>query len=683
MASAGSNAFRGAMRALQSVLERTFTPDDDGTAKIRKTALLLFACTSSTLVFSNQMVRLATRGIIDGEGLYWVWTCCVMVLNLSTLASLFVRRRMGDVEFVCWAVGIYLCGVMFDLHQAAGMQARAAPCFVVVLDVALVGRMPEQQAVRLALCVVAWMILMEVELISRFGLLDVWGTATVEQRHEMCSCATPPCGPPHWIEALTGSQTAAFIFILDFLITRRFASQVREEEEGMRHAVAAAKDITAALARFDLVAATASLDVHRGWLTEELLASFETLVANLGSYKPYLPPSCLPIADSELADELDRESVVSHESSFNMMRVDSSFDPSRHEQEPSSCMFGAVPSSTGTSSSSRSSSSVSGASSEPPASPHTQFSPATRRLAHTVSASFRIGVHMSARPAGLRYTKMSLLNVTAQLPPLAPPQMFIDSHEAFLIAVLTAVAAFRGMVDTFVANRLTATFNATRPAATHAKNAASAAARLSAFPGVQLTGAVAMGVAAVGILGTETMRRQSIVGPLPTLASDLERFALACGCDWVCNRMVFIECALELRLRVLLDRMSGAGEVQKEVYEIMGEGRKAADLSEQGSVGHQREGAEWMYELEHSLGKEWEAYNAAGALYLRDGGLAAAVAALQDLGGSVEQQARLRAAIVDARVFDTRVCVRGVGETVWMPTGEVLLLSLQATTSDS
>eukprot|EP01063_Lacrimia_lanifica_P037973 TRINITY_DN7961_c0_g1_i1.p1 TRINITY_DN7961_c0_g1~~TRINITY_DN7961_c0_g1_i1.p1 ORF type:complete len:666 (+),score=192.69 TRINITY_DN7961_c0_g1_i1:79-2076(+) len=605
MAAAGQCVLGAAMCVLGPVFDKLFVSEDDGDMKARKVVCFMFSATCLAMIVLQMAWTGAARGFSsDGDELFWVWTTWAAAQDVGFIIYMFATKRAGDGFFAVVVFSAFLPLVLFDLHQASAMQARVGPIFVVVVDMMLVGHLPEAVSFVFVALTVLWLVVMEMELMNRFGLLDVWGTATPEQRRAaMCDCDVPPCGVSMGA-AMRGSQIGCFVFILDFFITRRFANAVEEEKGRMRAAITTAKHVAGALAGFDLAAAEGALAMQGDVLPAELLVSYQRLVANLGSYKPYLPQSCLPMDDGDTGtDSSDGGSELSVARSSHSVASAGQRRPSR-TQSQRSC------SSSHRSTSRRSSLSSRGA----------------------VPKKAPVG---AVRTNFLKQTKMTLLNITAHLPPPDPPRLYAELHELFIGRVLMCVAQARGVVDSFLASSVTASFNAARPAVTHAKNALKCVeALVGTVCEAGLTGSVATGIAAVGVLGTDTMRRQTVVGPLPALAAHLERFGAAAGCGWVCNRLAFVDCWMEVALRVVLDTMAGDGfakgyEDWRNVaaaaqdtiaYEVMAASKARDDKGAGSATINVPAGAdepdEWMYELEKGVGKVWEAYNEAGYVYL-------------------------------------------------------------------
>eukprot|EP01063_Lacrimia_lanifica_P023631 TRINITY_DN3125_c0_g1_i13.p1 TRINITY_DN3125_c0_g1~~TRINITY_DN3125_c0_g1_i13.p1 ORF type:complete len:787 (+),score=252.61 TRINITY_DN3125_c0_g1_i13:53-2413(+) len=197
------------------------------------------------------------------------------------------------------------------LGQAAG-RGQWWPLFVLLIDILLVVEAPRYLTKCVVGVVLLWLILMQIEFATRaLGILDLPDMASYEARREQCNCDKPPCSDNYGVGAVAISLTAAFlIFLVDFFLTRGFADQAHAEKSKMAAAVRAAEDMARSLAGFDLDAAAAYLEEHPE-LPGELTQPFEALLANLRSYRPYLPGELFQkAAGSDAAGPCDGDAAV-------------------------------------------------------------------------------------------------------------------------------------------------------------------------------------------------------------------------------------------------------------------------------------------------------------------------------------------------------------------------------------
>eukprot|EP01063_Lacrimia_lanifica_P013315 TRINITY_DN1994_c0_g2_i5.p1 TRINITY_DN1994_c0_g2~~TRINITY_DN1994_c0_g2_i5.p1 ORF type:complete len:659 (+),score=116.80 TRINITY_DN1994_c0_g2_i5:52-2028(+) len=619
MPSDGAPCSAGLRRLAQRTMEYLARDGDAMHITLRKAMVLAYTLVTvaAVLLYTVLVYKQDGHGF-DGP-LIWAWLGYTFITSLAFLAALVRTRRCGERMFVMFLASCLFNVCILDLNNRSAMTARAAPIFVVIVDVMLVGRVGPRTTQVLLGAMLMWMGVMELEHGFRFGLLDVWGTLDHEMRHAVCNCERPPCSSDSPAVTSAGAGTLLFVFLLDFFFTRRFAHAAEKEQRRMQAAVATANSVAAALARFDLEEAEASLAAQGGLLPAELLGSFQMLIANLGTYKPYLPPSCLPFDSSSGTTEP------------KTMKGEVTGQPSQSPNDE--CSF----------------SSESTCSAPSIDSPRTPLSTSSFGLTRKVLPKNRSTV--SANKAFLMSKTITLLNVTAHLPPPSTPEPYAAAHERWLGAILACTRAERGVVDSFVGDHVTASFNAMRACAVHAVAALRTVHALSAKTdtGVCMTGAVGTGSACVGVLGTDTMLRQSVVGGLPGNVDELERFGDVCGYEWVCNKAAYTECRAQFALRVVLDSVVGGfGDVGC-VYEVL-----AMDEDTSGSV------EEWMYALERTKGNQFDAYNAAGALFVTKSGEGCADARLagcqylQSHDAEPEMVSMFEEAVERARVVEVR-----------------------------
>ena len=139
------------------------------------------------------------------------------------------------------------------------------------------------------------------ERVFRYGLHDFsWGVPEeATRRDSLCGCETMPCSVP-FAEGVGDLGSEIAVFVLDFLCTRGFALSVLEEKRRILASIDTANHIAKSLSRFDLEMASELLD--EAVIPDELKLSFELILANLKSYRPYLPQSCFPEAEPEVEE---------------------------------------------------------------------------------------------------------------------------------------------------------------------------------------------------------------------------------------------------------------------------------------------------------------------------------------------------------------------------------------------
>eukprot|EP01063_Lacrimia_lanifica_P017138 TRINITY_DN2386_c0_g1_i1.p1 TRINITY_DN2386_c0_g1~~TRINITY_DN2386_c0_g1_i1.p1 ORF type:complete len:822 (+),score=269.22 TRINITY_DN2386_c0_g1_i1:79-2544(+) len=289
-------ALKAAANAVFNAMGRVlFVEGDTPASKARKASMFLVNLLITVLCASSLTL---TALLGEGTGLYWLWCGMALVASAVTCIYMAATRSASDL-MVSLSVGfIYIEVMLFDINNAAEMGARISSIFVVVVDLLLVGRLPSRIAAGFVLVAITWQAILELEHVLRFGLLDMWGTAPHSERKDLCACDAPPCGNT----VSTGVRTvfaAILTFLMDYVVTRRFADMVEAEQAVMKTAVEVSEEIAGALARFDLASARTALETDGASLPEELYASFQGLLGNLGEYKPYLPAALLKDASDD------------------------------------------------------------------------------------------------------------------------------------------------------------------------------------------------------------------------------------------------------------------------------------------------------------------------------------------------------------------------------------------------
>eukprot|EP01063_Lacrimia_lanifica_P018905 TRINITY_DN2587_c0_g1_i1.p1 TRINITY_DN2587_c0_g1~~TRINITY_DN2587_c0_g1_i1.p1 ORF type:complete len:686 (+),score=192.61 TRINITY_DN2587_c0_g1_i1:63-2120(+) len=552
----------------------------------------------------------------------------------AVLAGVLWTRRLPAAVMAGTMVWCMLAITGMDLY-AMGVSTRGWPMFVLIVDFLLVVGAPRRWALAVVVYVCAYVLLSEVERAYRFGLLDLPGMVPYDFRRDLGCCEKPPCRRGELVSLPTYITLPFFVFLMDFMLTRWFQEAAALEQARTAAAVQTAQCMAAHLARFDLDPAREHLQEHGDMLPAELLGSFETLLHNLASYRPYLPQALLPRKwrDGDVRDEVGTDETGGRPllSPLGSPSFESTIgSPSSVISSPRSSvpMVFPIP---------RIDSALSGA---------------QKDRSDTSAAGAR--VRLAADPAPLTANHLatrsvSLLAVTLRpahdetLEDSAAVREFTGRHEDFLGHVINAVDAARGVVDSFVGYKVLASFNATRPVLSCYAKAAQAVRSLAAtlheaHPGVYYTGALATGPGLAGVLGTTSMRRPCVVGPLVATLQQLERYAVLRGLGVVCNYKQFIETCLTVEMRIRLDRVfldmesepTVGGAPLAPLYELMLDGADAATPRGQRRPGPQ----EWMYELEDAAGKKWEAFNQAGLAYVLHGREAARRCLLaQDAGG--------------------------------------------------
>eukprot|EP01063_Lacrimia_lanifica_P018002 TRINITY_DN24984_c0_g1_i1.p1 TRINITY_DN24984_c0_g1~~TRINITY_DN24984_c0_g1_i1.p1 ORF type:complete len:636 (+),score=192.23 TRINITY_DN24984_c0_g1_i1:105-2012(+) len=479
--------------------------------------------------------------------------------------------------------------VVWDLYGLASLR-RYWPVFVLQIDALLVFDGPRWMTQALVVFVIAYLAISEIELNTRaFGLLDLPGSMPPEERRAVMNCEAPPC-PRDDPEAIPSALALpVLVFVVDFILTRGFADRARRETEKLDAAVKAAEHIAASLAGFDLDEAASYLTSSDVDLPEKLRTSLSRLVGNLASYRPYLPQSCLPVADESFSDAHGADDVSVGEGAATLWS---------ESGLPSDGSASSTSSSDGlscTSSTSVCFSHVSRASSQ-------RFE--ALRSNHLVRREVTV-VHLQ-------------FHHLPDARDLADFDAYIGEGERLLAAVMGAVGAHRGLIHGFVGGTVSAAFGAGLGSRVYYDSAVKALGMLTTLHAEGLAGdfqgAVITAPAVIGVLGTAKLRRPILLGEGPQMAAHLAAYvALARKEAYVCNTAQYKKTRTLHDMRVIMDRVL-LNDVEGDAEAA--DGCALAVLYELMLDHPHGSGTEWMYELARNASGKWGEYNTAGRQYL-------------------------------------------------------------------
>eukprot|EP00756_Hemistasia_phaeocysticola_P004434 Hpha_TRINITY_DN12804_c0_g1::TRINITY_DN12804_c0_g1_i1::g.24148::m.24148 len=192
-----------------------------------------------------------------------------------------------DVGIPLFTVGI----LANDFGAVSAGNSRMVSMVVVALDFALLYERDHIPPYLICMTI-AYLILERIEAVTTMGLYEASDIEVVD----LCNCANPPCGVSP-AEGLKGLFIFMMVFMVDFFLTRMFASGLRTQLKRMNASVGIAAIIAGKLAQYDVEGAEAALSetTHAEDLDlpKEMAESFRQLLYNLKSYRPYLPQSCL------------------------------------------------------------------------------------------------------------------------------------------------------------------------------------------------------------------------------------------------------------------------------------------------------------------------------------------------------------------------------------------------------
>eukprot|EP01063_Lacrimia_lanifica_P000613 TRINITY_DN10319_c2_g1_i1.p1 TRINITY_DN10319_c2_g1~~TRINITY_DN10319_c2_g1_i1.p1 ORF type:complete len:900 (+),score=283.43 TRINITY_DN10319_c2_g1_i1:179-2878(+) len=258
---------------------RITSPEDTPADRNRAVVMMIWNAAATFLQVVGASLTSTDFGRVAGV----LGVFCHLVFTAVALARRKVTRRMMHTIIV--VDGVFI--IAFDLLYISNYQ-RGYPLFVLMLDVLLAVSADTFSKVVVA-AVTGWLVVSELEKHYRFGLLDLPGMVPYDARREMCDCEKPPCGTENPMRVARDLAAPCLVFLLDYVLTRRFANDLMAEKERMHATVVTAERIATHLASFDLTAAGRVLDQDGEGLPAALLEALSKLLANLGTYRPYLP----------------------------------------------------------------------------------------------------------------------------------------------------------------------------------------------------------------------------------------------------------------------------------------------------------------------------------------------------------------------------------------------------------
>eukprot|EP00756_Hemistasia_phaeocysticola_P048380 Hpha_TRINITY_DN22809_c0_g1::TRINITY_DN22809_c0_g1_i1::g.84397::m.84397 len=192
-------------------------------------------------------------------------------------------RKPLDITLVYFSFN----NLLRDLRYAAALAFRSWYTVIVFLDAALIFNRPNVINV-IMFVTILWRFVDAAEAGLRIGLYDAASDGDLPRA---CDCSEPPCAVGI-SNSLAGLSVSLVVLCVDFFLTRSFATDLRFQLKRVESSVEVAAGVASALARYDVDAAERAITSEMRIL-DELGKSLLQLIANLRSYKPYLPHSCL------------------------------------------------------------------------------------------------------------------------------------------------------------------------------------------------------------------------------------------------------------------------------------------------------------------------------------------------------------------------------------------------------
>ena len=254
--------------------------------------ILVYLATSFPMQMGSPVLLVGTS--LVGLG-FSIAICAVVCRFLLTTAVV-----VGSLYLI--AVGM----LMWDLN-ARSLSSSQWPLLVLIIDMLLVMEAPKRYSLGIVCVLTLWLCLLGVEESFRFGLFDLPGLTPRDGEYGRIyfkdreyNCAKPPCSKPFPPSTLI---PALSVFLIDFVVTRGFATQVLKEQASMERTVNAVQEIASLLAKYDVEGVARMLKIREAELPEQMYETLQTMEQNLRRYKPYLPAALFEEMETEDEEE--------------------------------------------------------------------------------------------------------------------------------------------------------------------------------------------------------------------------------------------------------------------------------------------------------------------------------------------------------------------------------------------
>ncbi|KAJ9464576.1 Adenylate cyclase 1 [Diplonema papillatum] len=582
-------------------------PSDDEVQRLRKMLLL----PTLIIMLIPAIFICATR--LGNYDLYFFTSLWQGFISVAALVHIFIHKKVTNRVVIVLLFGSTLTVFMLDFLGASSNNYRPWALMVLLLDVIIVCRLQSMYSHIILVVCIAWLLSMSLEGGFRFGWFDMPGTYDREYRVRPCSCEHPPCALG-FTKSATEFSVTVLVFILDFFFTRGFADQVLEEQEIMKGSVAAARRISELLAEFDLNEAQTCLQENIDTVPPEFHAALSQLLSNLRMYEPFLPQSCLPHVrgtDDDCAtykeEALSSAFSVSPRLSpratpnsiclaYNRTHASLPVNNKSHAQLRSpSVMFKSPPLTY-----------VSGAV-KSPATTHLSSDQTAHSFALLPGKSARTGVELTRKSVTI--LTLDVKNSLGLFSKTTRPAAFEDMQRILLSVSLRTVNESKGIVESFMGDHITASWNASRNCVSQRALAVAAATTIESSVGEfkhRVHIGISSGDAVCGNTGTESLLRYNIIGSVFTLAHELTRAAKDWDIKVLIDSRVQRDVAASHYTSVVLERVLFPKRGTTEpliLWEVLG--------ANTGAIGE-----EWMYVVESDTMKKSSQVNQLAIAFL-------------------------------------------------------------------
>eukprot|EP01063_Lacrimia_lanifica_P040297 TRINITY_DN9097_c1_g1_i1.p1 TRINITY_DN9097_c1_g1~~TRINITY_DN9097_c1_g1_i1.p1 ORF type:complete len:846 (+),score=260.56 TRINITY_DN9097_c1_g1_i1:94-2631(+) len=263
---------------------RVVRPEDDEKTRLRKQWIMIISVVILVISTWHSFNSFVIAGSVSLWGTVWsvgAFLCAALAVTFLQLTRSFPEPLLNAT--LIWIALVMICSL--DMGSLTHLTPAYWPIFVVVIDCALVFDVANGVRVVLLGIALSWLMFSACIYV---GLVPVWDPF-LKPDPAICRCDDPPC----YSGEVSGTMVKAFgnvsVFLFDYYITSSFEKTMRAEQRKMKAVLAVSETVAGCLAEFDLEGASACLTAAGDGLPPQLLAAYERLVANLESYRPYLP----------------------------------------------------------------------------------------------------------------------------------------------------------------------------------------------------------------------------------------------------------------------------------------------------------------------------------------------------------------------------------------------------------
>ena len=444
----------------------------------------------------NAGAMLFTLLLFSNFDLKWFVSVAATVVSVSTalfaIATILCKRTLSKPMIVCVGFSYAFAICLADLTARSASVAVMWTANIIVVDMLLVMQVDPRYSLGLVCATVVWLCVVWLEERFRFGLLDMPGLYSQEERlkwHDQeASCSKLPCPDT----AVTNMVVGVMVFVLDFVATRTFANNLLKEQAAMERMINTVQEIASLLAGYEVEKVAELLEANSSDLPEGMIAALRTLEENLRGYKAYLPQTCLLLDDEDTSPRALIRRQSTRSSGLSRASSSSSLNSLLSETQP----------------------------------PRTQSLSLSSVKATLLTINVRDTLH--------------LLDESCEY--------FSELFTELLLRTLYALQGYRGIVDVFVGDRIHCSFNTSKPCASHAVSALYSATLLMKCDAINI--GVCTGKVLRGDMGCDVMRRFSMVGALVRDVLTIERAGRFLDCAVLLNRLCFsdAECEHDVRL---------------------------------------------------------------------------------------------------------------------------------------